>query len=672
MTDLIITGLLNTFDPINILVMVGGLAIGIVGGMLPGITVVTTIALFVPFTFSLPAETALIALGAIYCGASYGGANAAILINAPGQPGSIATTFDGYPMTNKGEAEKGLFTALLASAYGGIVGAVLLLLFFEPLAKLALHFGSEAFFWMAIFGLTTLAAMATGHVLRSLFAGLLGLALSTVGLDPSSGFPRFTFDIFSLTQGFDMVVLMTSLFSLSQMLFLMESKDEYIADFVKKPGVFLHVARYLATRCKVLLTTSSVLGTFIGGLPGAGGSVAAIITYNEAKRWDKEPERYGTGIIEGVAVPESANNACVGGSLVPLMALGIPGSASAAVLMGGLLAQGLTPGPQLLETNASIAYTFIASLIVVNLYMIAVGFGLAKVCASILDVPKRYIIPSVITLSMLGAFSLRNSLFDVLILLLFGGGAYLCLKAKIQPASIALGVVLGPIIEESLTTTRMRALSEDSIWSLLIFEPLSMLFIVLSIASLSIPLILKRVKMRRGAQSDPSESVHMVAPKKVFNKANAFRFEQIMIGFLTLVSAFFVYESLLLSGNEQTFPLIVFSLMTVMGVVIFVLGMFAPISGEKDSTPKAAYINIGVFFAVSLITYMFIPVMGFYTALFFCIICMLSISAFWNRGEPIRIQALARILGMAFAIVAVQYTCFSFLLQVPTPTGFFI
>ena len=663
------TGIMHTFMPMNILVMIVGLAVGIVGGMLPGITVVTTIALCMPFTFSMPVETALIALGAIYCGASYGGANAAILINTPGQPGSIATTFDGYPMTRNGEAEKGLFTALWASAYGGVVGAVLLLLFFQPLAKMALHFGSEAFFWMAIFGLTTLAAMAPGQVMKSLFAGLLGLALSTVGLDPADGFPRFTFGAYALTQGFDMVVLMTGLFSFSQMLYLMESRDEYIADFVKKPGVFMQVGRYLFGRCKALMMVSSVLGTFIGGLPGAGGSVAAIITYNEAKRWSKHPEKYGTGIIEGVAVPESANNACVGGSLVPLMALGIPGSASAAVLMGGLLAQGLTPGPQLLENNAVVAYTFIASLIVVNVYMMLVGFGLAKVCASILDVPKRYIIPSVITLSMLGAYSLRNSLFDVLVLLVSGGVAYLCLKAKVQPGSIALGVVLGPIIEEALTTTSMRALSENSILDLLVFKPLSMTFIVLSIASLAVPVIMQALKTRR----EGGQGKHAVRSRLRFNARNATQFDVLLVGAITLGGVFFVAQSLELSGNAMVFPLVVFSGIVVLGSAICLTRLFEPAEAENEApTPVAIYGQIAITFALSLASYALISVLGFYTAMFFCMVTILGFLAFGRGHEPVSARQVMKLLGIALTVVGVQYVCFSWLLRVPTPGGVFI
>lgn len=648
-------GSLNLLDPVNLLVMFVGVAIGIVGGMLPGISVVTTLALFMPFTFSMPATTALIALGAVFCGATYGGANAAILINTPGQPGSIATTFDGYAMTQQGRAEEGLYTALLASAFGGVVGALLLLLFFEPLSGIALKFGSEAFFWMAIFGLTTLAAMSPGNVMKSLLGGCIGLGLSTVGLDPADGFPRFTFDCYDLVQGLDMVVLMTSLFSFSQMLFLLESGDGYIADLVRRPKAFLTALKGVWA-CRKLLTLMSCLGCFIGGLPGAGGSVASIITYNEARRWDRNPDRWGTGVIEGVAVPEAANNACVGGSLVPLMALGIPGSASAAILMGGLLSQGLTPGPQLLENNADVAYTFISSLIFVNIVMVLVGWVLVKVCSRILDVPKLVIIPTVITLSILGAYSLRNSMFDVLVLLLTGGGAYLCLKARISPASIALGVVLGPIIEEALSTTIMRSYS-SSLPNLLVFSPMSLLFITLSAVSLLVPVYLARRKGDAGSGGSWKPSAR-----------NVLRYDFLAALVCTLAGMFFIGESLELTGVAGIFPLVVFSCVAALGLIVLAqeLGKRAVKAGRVN------YVNVVLYFAFAMLTWFLVEPLGFYTALFVCMVIMLCYGTFAVRRHTLTAGNAARCLLFGAGITFAEYACFAWLLHVPTPVGLWI
>lgn len=648
-------GSLNLLDPVNLLVMFVGVAIGIVGGMLPGISVVTTLALFMPFTFSMPATTALIALGAVFCGATYGGANAAILINTPGQPGSIATTFDGYAMTQQGRAEEGLYTALLASAFGGVVGALLLLLFFEPLSGIALKFGSEAFFWMAIFGLTTLAAMSPGNVMKSLLGGCIGLGLSTVGLDPAGGFPRFTFDCYDLVQGLDMVVLMTSLFSFSQMLFLLESGDGYIADLVRRPKAFLTALKGVWA-CRKLLTLMSCLGCFIGGLPGAGGSVASIITYNEARRWDRNPDRWGTGVIEGVAVPEAANNACVGGSLVPLMALGIPGSASAAILMGGLLSQGLTPGPQLLENNADVAYTFISSLIFVNIVMVLVGWVLVKVCSRILDVPKLVIIPTVITLSILGAYSLRNSMFDVLVLLLTGGGAYLCLKARISPASIALGVVLGPIIEEALSTTIMRSYS-SSLPDLLVFSPMSLLFITLSAVSLLVPVYLARRKGGAGSGGSWKPSAR-----------NVLRYDFLAALVCTLAGMFFIGESLELTGVAGIFPLVVFSCVAALGLIV----LAQELGKRAVKADRVNYVNVVLYFAFAMLTWFLVEPLGFYTALFVCMVIMLCYGTFAVRRHALTAGNAARCLLLGAGITFAEYACFAWLLHVPTPVGLWI
>ena len=488
------SGIGNAIQPVNLIVMVIGMAFGVIGGMLPGISVVTAIALALPFTFSLPTDTALIALGAVFCGSTYGGANAAILINTPGQPGSVATTFDGYPMTRKGEAQRAMLTALYASVFGGIVGVVILLLFFAPLSEIALKFGPAAFFWLAIFGLTTLAAMSPGNVLKGLLGGAIGLSISTVGLDPVAGTPRFTFGIQPLVQGFDMVVVMIGIFSFSQMLVLLEAPESHIAKYVRRYGVARQVISDLWRNCKRVLVQSSILGTFIGTLPGAGGSIAAIIAYNEAKRWDSNPSRYGTGVIEGVAAPESANNAGVGGSLVPLMSLGIPGNAGAAVLMGGLLAQGLVPGPQLLTNHADIAYTFIVGLIVVNLVLLPVGAVIAKLSAQIVRIPKTYIIPTVIVLAVIGAYALRNNELDVVIMLATGTIAYLLIRVEIHPAPIALGLVLGPIVEQSLSVSLLLARAKTSVLDVLVFDPLAAFLIALCILALVLPIWLERKK----------------------------------------------------------------------------------------------------------------------------------------------------------------------------------
>ena len=655
----VLAGALQALLPANLFIMFLGLVVGIVGGMLPGISTITAVALFVPFTFAMPTDMAFVGLGAVFCGAMYGGANAAILINTPGTAASIATSFDGYPMNRKGEAEQALYLSLLASAFGGLFGALMLLFFFEPLSALALEFGSEAFFWMGIFGLTTLASMFPGQIAKGLLGGAIGLALSTIGLDPSSAMPRFTFGSFDLIQGLDMVAVVIGLFSISQMLIMLESKEEFISTFKKKTGVFRTALGHLVRNVKKLLVASGI-GTFIGALPGAGGSVAAIVAYNEMKRWDKKPERYGTGVPEGVLVPESANNASVGGALVPLLSLGIPGSATAAVLAGGLMAQGITPGPQLMEMAPEMAYVFIASLIMANFGMILVGVVTIKICTRVLTVPKLYIIPAVVAISLIGSYSLRSSMFDVLVMILAGGISYLLLKSKIMPAAIALGLVLGSIIEESLAITMMRAKGKTSLADLLLFSPMSMAFIAAILLAIFIPVYVNRKKQKPITLSW-SPSLNCLG-----------RYDFWVIALITGVGAFFVKESLLLEGVSRIFPLAVYSAITVLGVFICARMFFEKVSGPMFAMPRRDRVNVAMYLLIILAVYPFLSILGFYTACFFGLIAMAAFGIFHVGGKPVTFKECRNILLYAVCIVLAQYAGFHMLLNVQTPRGLFI
>lgn len=661
--SLFIAGLLNAMTPSNLLVMIIGLAVGIIGGMLPGIAVVTAIALFIPFTFTMSPETALIALGAVYSGATYGGANASILINTPGQPSSVMTALDGYQLTLQGKAEEALYAALIASAWGGIIGTVVLLVFFRPLASVALKFGSESFFWMAIFGLTTLAAMFPGKVCKTMLAGAIGLGLSTIGLDPSGGIPRFTFGSFNLLQGFDMIVLMVALFSISQMLAVTEENADYIAKYDRVPGAFRR-AWSAFVHSKLVVTVTGVAGTFIGTLPGAGGTVASIIAYNEAKRWDKNPDRFGKGCLDGVMIPECANNACVGGALVPLMALGIPGSSSAAVMVGGLLAQGLTPGPAMFLNNSGIAYTFISSLFIANVFMIAVGYIIARVCTKILDVPKSIIVPSVITLSCIGAYSLRGTMFDVLALLIAGGLAYIFLKIDLPPVGVALGVVLGPIIEENLLVTISRA-QASSLAELFLFSPLSMLFIILSALSLALPLYLEhRMKRRRPM---PTRSARAIRP------ANLIRFDSLCyLTILVICCCFIIAAGDLEKEDSAIFPYFVFGAGVFFSALILFQQLLEPAREGLTPQKRHACFVIAAYFGIAMLAYILVEYLGFFSAMFLCMFCMLAYDQFVEKAHSVSLARFARLALVSLAVIGAQYLAFTRLIGVETPVGLFV
>lgn len=657
MLSYIIQGTWQALMPMNLLMMFVGLVVGIIGGMLPGITTVTAVALFVPFTFAMPPDMALIALGGVFCGAMYGGANAAILINTPGQPGSIATTLDGYPLTLQGRAPEALYLALFASVFGGILGTLALMLFFEPLSLMALQFGSEAFFWMGLFGLSTLAAMFPGNIMKGLLGGALGLALCTVGLDPVQGLPRFTFGYFTLVQGLDMVSLMIGLFSVSQMLIMLESDEQYIASMKQQAGAMRKAAGAVIKHIKLLVATSA-LGTFIGALPGAGGSVAALVAYNEVKRWDKNPERFGEGAVEGILAPESANNASVGGSLVPLLSLGIPGSAAAAVLAGGLMAQGLTPGPQLMEKNPEIAYAFIVSLIIANVGMLLVGALLVRVCTRVLDVPKLYIIPSVISISFLGAYALRNSLFDVLLMIVSGGIAYLLLKARIMPAGIALGLVLGRIIEESLVVTLYRTQAENSLANLLIYSPLAAVFMCACVLAVAVPVYLNH---RKG---QASISFSGFAPDYGCFR----RYDFWVVLFITLGGVFLLTEAVAIDGISRYFPIAVYASVVILGVCILLMDFFS-LAPEKRTPKNHGKMAITLYMFMMSVSYLLLEVLGFYTSTFLCVLAMTWYGMFVLSENHKTVGNILRVLAFSIGILLIEYACFSLLMDVRPPEG---
>ena len=485
-------GLLNALTPYHLLLSCFGIVVGIIVGVLPGLSSTTACALLVPMTFVMEPSSGLILLGSIWCAAIYGGSNAAILLNIPGTPSSIATAFDGFPMTRKGEGEKALCSALVASVVGGIIGVLVLLLAFAPLAELSVKFGKPEFFWLCVFGLSTIASMSSGNVIKGLLAGCIGMMLGTIGLDPVIGIPRFTFGIDSLIEGVQLVPALIGIFAFAQVLELTEQRSASIAQYHSMPRLLRSVVAELFGKCKINLARSSIIGTFIGMLPGAGGPVASLISYNEAMRWDNTPKRFGTGVTDGIVASESANNAVIGGSLVPMMGLGIPGCPTAAVVMGGLLVHGIIPGSKLLTECAPIAYTFIMSLLVVNILMLFIGYVMLRLSANLLRVPTRWIIPMVLVLSAIGSYSLRNSMVDVYVMVGCGLLSFFLGKLKIEAGPLSLGLVLGPIVEDALNVSLSLVQATGSVYSVFFARPLCIVFILLTIGAIALPIIQER------------------------------------------------------------------------------------------------------------------------------------------------------------------------------------
>lgn len=491
MSEFILPAIINLFEPLNLFVMLAGLSGGIIIGALPGLSATMGVALMVPITFAMDTTSGLVMLGAIYVGAIYGGANSACLICTPGTPSSVATTFDGWPMCQNGHADKALYTSLLSSSFGGLVGTVMLLFLAAPLARFALRFGGPESLWLCVFGLSTIAVMSSGNMLKGLLSGGIGLLVATIGLDPNAAVPRFIFGHYQLIQGVEVIPAMIGLFSFSQVLYLIGSYKPFIAEYAPAPNAFVETAKELARKCKTVLVRSSLIGGLVGMMPGAGGEIASIIAYNETKRWDRDPSKYGKGAIEGIAASESANNAVIGGALIPMLTLGIPGSAVAAVMLGALLAKGIQPGFKVFTASGDLAYTFIMSQFAVNLLMIPVGFMLAKIMTRLLKIRLTLVAIGIVTLSIIGSYAIRNSMLDVWVVIVFGFFGYFCIRVGLDTGAMALGIILGPMIEENLgKCMHLSKASGGSVLQLFWESNIALFLIALTLLSLATPFLL--------------------------------------------------------------------------------------------------------------------------------------------------------------------------------------
>lgn len=478
--------------PLNLLAIAGGMIAGIVVGALPGLTATMAVALLVPVTFSINPITSLAMLGGVYCGGIYGGSISSILLATPGTPAAAATAIDGHPMAQNGEAGKALGIATISSFFGGITSAFALLFISTWLVQFALRFGPSEYFFLAILGLTTIVTLSTDSLLKGLLSGVFGLLIATIGMDPITAYPRFTFGNVNLLSGVPFMPAMIGLFSFSQVLKLIRKggKISNSADDVKIGKILPSLKEF-----KNLLPTilkGSGLGTVIGILPGAGSTIASFISYNEAKRSGKPSDKFGKGEPKGVAATESANNGVTGGSLIPLLTLGIPGNSVAAVLLGGLMIQGLIPGPDLFTFYGDITYAFIVSLFISNIFMLGMGLFGAKYFARVTNVSNKILVPIIIVLSVIGSFSIQNSVFDVWLMFGFGMLGFTLNYLGFSSSPIVLALILGPIAEEGFTRTMV--LSGGSFGKF--FEnPISLILIAFTIIAL-IPPILRYIKDR--------------------------------------------------------------------------------------------------------------------------------------------------------------------------------
>jgi putative tricarboxylic transport membrane protein len=458
-----------------------GVAGGIVVGVLPGLTGSVGIILLLPFLFYVDSSTAIVMLCGMFCGSMYGGSISAILISTPGTPSAAATVLDGYPMAQKGEAGKAIGVATIASATGGIISTFCLMFIAPQLAGFALQFGPEEYFALMVFGLTIIASVSGKSLIKGLIAGVFGLMIGVVGIDPIVGYARYSFDVPNLMTGFPLLPVLIGLFAISQVFVQLEKVHKAGGEDTPVLGNLLPTARELLGLVKVIIP-SSLIGTLIGVIPGTGGAIASFLAYNEAKRFSKTPEKFGTGCIEGVAAPEAANNGTTGGAMVPLLTLGIPGDVVTAVMLGALMLIGVRPGPLLFTDTPEIINAVYAGLLMANVLILLLGFVSVRLFPMILRVPSATLFPLVLALCFIGSFSLSNSTYDMTIALAFGILGYFMRKYGFPAAPVVLGVILGPIAEDVLGRALITSYGD---WMTLVRSPIAIFFYVISVASVA-------------------------------------------------------------------------------------------------------------------------------------------------------------------------------------------
>ena len=448
--ELLTSGLSVVFQPTMFLLIIFAVFLGTLFGALPGVSATMAVTLGIPFTYKMDAVSAIAFLVAIYCASITGGGMTAILFKIPGVPSSAPTTYDGYPMAQRGEAGKALGMQLVCSAIGGMFAAVCMLLLSPQLTQAALSFGPSELFAISFMGLSILTSLETDNICRTIISGLLGLLLGCIGLDPLLGVPRLTFGTRFLTSGIEMIPVMIGFFAVTEVLKQTAKPSKLTAVggnssmSAKMPSLkeFLSV-KWIVARC-------SVVGTIIGILPGAGATIASFMCYSMEQKLSKHPEKFGTGCLDGIAAPETGNNAATGGAMVPLLSLGIPGGNAAAIMMSALVLKGVTMGPLLLIDQPQFLSATFASMFVSNIVMVFAAIVIAKVFVQILKVPYSILGPTIIMMATIGAYATKNTAVDVILMAVAGLAGFLLVKCKFNSSAMILGLVLGTICESNL------------------------------------------------------------------------------------------------------------------------------------------------------------------------------------------------------------------------------
>ncbi len=651
MFDGLISGAAHLAAPTNILFLFFGTALGIVFGAIPGLTATMGLALLVPFTFTMEPSTGLLMLAGIYVGAMYGDAIPAILINTPGTPAAIATTFDGYPLSQKGMAQHALVAAAFASCVGSIIGNIVLAGAAEPLAEMSLKFGPAEYFWLGIFGLTIISVLSSGNLLKGFITAGIGLLLSSVGMASLSGEVRLTFGFPEMQGGIGLAGALIGFFCLPEILsnVIGKRRDTYAGEQVQPSlRVIVETGIDLLKR-PVLMLRSSIIGLVVGIAPGAGGNIASMVSYSEATRWEKNKEEFGKGTIRGVAASEAANSAMAPGSLIPLLTLGIPGSPPAAVILGALMLHGMQPGNDLFAVYADVTYAFIIGLMIASIAVLILGTAGSFIYARIINVPSRLLAPLILVMTVLGSYAIRNNLLDVWVMLIFGIIGLILNRLKFEPAPLVLGIILGPYIENGLVQSMMIGGASGSVLSYMTLRPISLFLIALCLISALWPVFMA---WRAPAKTDTVNSTSETG----LNSDRIMGIASITIAGIALV---FTQELSLYGG---VFVYFVAGALGVLGTVTLIKGFVKP---EKikffESTLECNRILLGL--GMLSLYLVLIPILGFLiSSLIFYF--MMSISL---RDSAITKKFVLIATSQAVLVVTGLYALFFYVLQVPLP-----
>ena len=486
----------TVFTPYNFVSILGGVLFGIWVGLMPGLSSVMGLAIVLPFTLSLGGDAGILMMLGLFCGAIYGGSITAILINTPGTANSAATCLDGHPIAMHGDPGRALSISTFASTFGGLFSAVMLLWTSPILAKFALQFSAPEYFALAVFGLSIVTSVSNQNVIKGLISAMIGLLLSTIGIDAITGIMRFTFGTVYLSGGISFIPVLIGLFAFSQGLITVEQNfGKVISKTTPKIKRILPAKSDLKRTFPTMLI-SSAIGTLIGAVPGTGGDIASWVAYNEAKRRSKTPEKFGTGMIEGVAAPEAANNAVSGGALIPLLTVGIPGDAGSAVMLGALMMQGIIPGPLLFTQQPGRVYLIIIGLFVGNLLMGLFGFSGIRLFSKIVSVPDVILTPLIFIFCFVGTFAMNHDMHDIYLMIICGVIGFFLLKIDFSVPPLILGLILGNTLESNLR--RSLTLSDGSAM-IFVQHPISLVLLILSVLSLFWPIVQPYLKKRKQA-----------------------------------------------------------------------------------------------------------------------------------------------------------------------------